>query len=156
MITAPLSVVSTVCRLPTSAGDMQLLCDAELSQFWRELPFSGIAEGSRVMVLPAMPPDSGFPELKSMYVRESYERLTDMATDGGLHRFVGYIVFPFNCINVTGCKQLEMRNAGKIGVWLAMQALSRTSWSLALLALANQHGSFTSCIALPALERPLL
>ena len=85
MITAPLSVVSTVCRLPTSASDMQLLCDAELSQFWKELPFSGIADGSRVMVLPAMPSRSGLPELKSMYVRESYERLTDMATDGGLH-----------------------------------------------------------------------
>ena len=85
VITAPLSVVSTVCRLPTSASDMQLLCDAELSQFWKELPFSGIAEGSRVMVLPAMPSRSGLPELKSMYVRESYERLTDMATDGGLH-----------------------------------------------------------------------
>ena len=37
------------------------------------------------MVLPAMPSRSGLPELKSMYVRESYQRLTDMATDGGLH-----------------------------------------------------------------------
>ena len=81
-------------------------CDAELSQFWKELPSCGVAEGSRMMVLPAVPPRSGLPRLKSMYVRESYERLTDMVTDGGLHLDTWF----FRIIaSTSGSKQVKMQ-----------------------------------------------
>ena len=92
------------------------------------------------MVLPARPSDSGLPRLKSLYVRESYEQLTDVATDGGLHLICCIIVLPDN--RIAGCKQVEMQaqlvhdllaGSGKDLLVTGSPGTGKSTWQLHLL-----------------------